>query len=249
MKYFIAGASIFFTKKDLLSTLLFSSLIPFLFLMSACGVAQVTPPLIIDEPKAMLPLPPAEYRMQVGDELHVKFYYNNELNEQVTVRPDGRISLQLVGQLMAAGFTPSELTAALKQRYSTELANPEVTIIVRKFEAQKIFVDGEVQKPGIIPINGTMTVMQSIASAGGMKQTGRMQDILLIRKAGNKPIVLPVNLRKALNGEAGHDIFLQSYDIVYVPKTPIASINQWVREYIRNILPVNVTFNYDIANF
>ena len=79
--------------------------------------------------------PPHNYRLQVGDQLDIKFFFNPELNEAVAVRPDGRISLQLVGELMAAGSTVEELKALLKQRYAKELKNPEITVILRSFSA------------------------------------------------------------------------------------------------------------------
>ena len=77
--------------------------------------------------------PPAAYALQVGDQLSVRFYFNTELNEEVIIRPDGRISLQLIGDVQAAGRSPEELAADITQRYTGELANPKVTVIVRQF--------------------------------------------------------------------------------------------------------------------
>lgn len=110
-----------------------------------------------------------EYRIRAGDLLDVKFFYNSELNEQVTVRPDGRISLQLANDLMAGGLTPAELTEQLKKKYASEIDNPEITVIVRSFSYQRIFVDGEVYKGGLILLVGQMTVLQSITQAGGKR--------------------------------------------------------------------------------
>ena len=91
------------------------------------------------------PIPPAtteqEFKIQVGDELDIKFFYNAGLNEQVIVRPDGRISLQLVQEIVAAGLTPAELTNVLVEKYSGELQRPVITVIVRAFGAQIIYVD------------------------------------------------------------------------------------------------------------
>jgi protein involved in polysaccharide export with SLBB domain len=74
--------------------------------------------------------PDREYKIQVGDQLDIKFFYNHELNEQVIVRPDGRISLQLVHEVMAAGLTPSELTTFLTEKYAAELEKPEITVYI-----------------------------------------------------------------------------------------------------------------------
>src|SRR4030043_1057184 len=113
--------------------------------------------------------PEREYKIQLGDQLDVKFYYNPELNEQVIVRPDGRISLQLIHEVSAAGLTPDELNQLLTRRYAAQRNKPELTVIVRAFGGQKVYVDGEVAKPGMLPLVGTMNVLQAISHAGGMK--------------------------------------------------------------------------------
>ena len=117
------------------------------------------------------PIPPAtteqEFKIQVEDELDIKFFYIAGLNEQVIVRPDGRISLQLVQEIVAAGLTPAELTNVLVEKYSGELQRPVITVIVRAFGAQKIYVDREVMKPGVVPILGILTALQAISQAEG----------------------------------------------------------------------------------
>jgi len=116
--------------------------------------------------------PVEEYRIQAGDQLDIKFFYNKDLNEQVTVRPDGRISLQLVKTVVAAGLTPEQLTVNLKKAYSVHLKDPEIAVIVRSFSSQRIYVDGEVGKPGMLPLTGPTTVRQAISQAGGFLYTG-----------------------------------------------------------------------------
>ena len=108
-----------------------------LFILFACGPVVKNPtPLHYQAEQASLNSE-QEYRIQVGDQLDIKFFYNPELNEQVTVRPDGRISLQLVHEIMVAGLTPSELTDLLTKKYAPELKKPEITVIVRSFGAHK----------------------------------------------------------------------------------------------------------------
>jgi len=80
--------------------------------------------------------PAQEYKIQYGDQLDIKFLYNPELNENLPVRPDGRITLQLVGDLMVVDMTPTQLAEALKARYATEVRKPEITVIVRQFASQ-----------------------------------------------------------------------------------------------------------------
>lgn len=216
-----------------------------LFLLLSCGTTQVAPPLIENETEEGFPSTTPEYKIQVEDQLDVKFFFNTELNERVMVRPDGRISLQLVKDVVAAGLTPSELTAALKEQYSLQIANPEISVIVRTFEGNIAFIDGEVNKPGQIKLSNSMSVMQSIAVAGGLRRSAFLKDVMVIRKNGNKPLVLIVNVNKIIRGEIEEDLLLQPYDIVYVPRTPINSINQWVRDYVMNFVPYSFTAGYN----
>jgi protein involved in polysaccharide export with SLBB domain len=188
-----------------------------------------------------------EYSLQVGDQLDIKFFYNPELNEQVTVRPDGRISLQLAHEIMVAGLTPAELAELLTKKYAMEVKRPEITVIVRSFSSQKVYVDGEVSKPGMVPLVGTVTVLQTISQAGGVKDTARTTEVIVIRRgADNQPLAIAVNLDKAIDGtDMSQDIALRPFDIVYVPKSAIANVNVWVDQYIRKNIPVYTGIYYN----
>jgi polysaccharide export outer membrane protein len=190
----------------------------------------------------------SEYVIQVGDQLDIKFYYNPELNEQVTVRPDGRISLQLIGEVIVAGITPSQLTKRLIETYAAELKHPEITVILRSFEAQRVFVDGEVAKPDMFPLVGFMTILQAISRAGGMKDTARATEVVVIRRGPeDKPVSISMNLKKVIDGtDMSQDILLQPYDIVYVPKSSIAQINVWVDQYVRKNVPIPIGMGYNL---
>jgi len=214
-----------------------------LFILFACTpVVQNPTPLHYQTTQANLNSE-KEYRIQIGDQLDIKFFYNPELNEHVTVRPDGRISLQLVHEVMATGLTPSELTQLLTQKYAPELKKPEITVIVRSFGAYKIYVDGEVTKPGVFPLIGFTTVLQAISQAGGMKDTARTSEVVIIRRgAYNKPLAFQVNLRKVIDStDMNQDIALQPSDIVYVPKSAIVNVNVWVDQYVRRNIPIGIS--------
>ena len=189
-----------------------------------------------------------EYKIQVGDQLDIKFFYNSALNEQVTVRPDGRISLQLVHEIVAAGLTPAQLTDLLTKKYVSELDSPEITVIVRSFGGQMIFVDGEVNKPGMLNMVAPMTVLQSLSQAGGVKDTAKRKEILIIRRGlDNKPVVLLMNMEKVIDGtETSQDLTLMPFDIVYVPKSSIANVNVWVDQYLRKNIPVGAGIYYNL---
>ena len=184
--------------------------------------------------------PAQEYKIQAGDLLDIKLFYNPELNELLTVRPDGRITLQLINDIVAAGLTSAELTAVLIKAYAGELDNPKVAVIVRTSVAERVYVDGEVNRAGMIPLTGPTTILQSIAQAGGVKDTARTGEIILLRKGDdNKVIVFRLNLEDALLGEGkSQDVYLKSNDIVYIPKSAIANINTWVDMYLRKNMPI-----------
>jgi protein involved in polysaccharide export with SLBB domain len=194
------------------------------------------------------PITEQEYRIQVGDQLDIKFFYNPELNEQVIVRPDGRISLQLIPEIVASELTPAILTKQLTEKYAADLKQPRVTVIVRGFGSQRVFVDGEVAQPGMIPILGMMTALQAISQAGGMKVTARSSDVIIIRRgAANKPLAFPINLKKARDGsDLSQDISLAPFDIIFVPRSRVANVNVWMDQYIRQNIPIPFSITYGV---
>jgi protein involved in polysaccharide export with SLBB domain len=223
-------------------------------LLVACGHAfsqvAVRPPT---EPPPALAGPASttnrEYRIGIGDQLDIKFFYNPELNEQVIVRPDGRISLQLIPEIIVSDLTPAALTKQLTEYYSKDLKQPQVTVIVRAFGSQRVYVDGEVGRPGMIPILGTMTTLQAIAEAGGMKDTARTGDVIIIRRGANdKPLAFRVDIRKAREGsDFSQDVSLSPFDIVYVPRSRVANVNLWMDQYIRKNIPIPFSIYYGHA--
>lgn len=215
--------------------------------MTACASHNTIPTEQMNNMASSVPL--QDYLIQPGDSLDIKFFYNPELNDLVVVRPDGRISLQLASEIQAAGLTPAQLTSALETKYEKELANPGITIIVRSFSSQRVYVDGEVNKPGMVALLGPLTVLQSIAEAGGVKDTAKTDRILIIRKSkDNKPQAIEVNLdeiRKAADGS--QNVLLAPYDVVYVPKSTIANVNQFIDQYIRRNIPIPFGVSYGIG--
>jgi polysaccharide biosynthesis/export protein len=215
------------------------------FLLCGCTMVKNPSTLFYPQPfiypQAVPFTPEAQYRIQPGDVLNIKFFYNPELNEEaLAVRPDGRISLQLVPEIVIAGLTPNEARTLLMQKYEdTEFRDVDVTVQVKTFGVQKVFVDGEVGRAGVIPLVGPMTALQAIAQVYGMRETARTHEVILIRRGvDNKPIVTTLNLDRARDGsDITQDVLLMPYDIVYVPRSPIANIDLWVDQYIRKLLP------------
>jgi polysaccharide biosynthesis/export protein len=219
-----------------------------LALLGTSGCATVSNPTKVSSLKPTdLVAAPGDYKIQVGDEIDVKFYFNPDLNEHLIVRPDGMISLQLVPEIQAAGLTPKGLTDALKKEYSRELSKPELTVIMRSFTAQRIFVGGEVGRPGDKPLLGTVTVLQAIAMAEGFRETAKTTEVVLIRRRPDgHPQVIPLNIKAAISGaDVSQDLALMPYDVVHVPRSGLATANLFVDQAIRKMIPVSFGFRLD----
>jgi protein involved in polysaccharide export with SLBB domain len=216
-----------------------------LFPLAACSHVKGQSSLAYaDQQKVPLPPIAEEYRIQVGDVLDIKLFYNPTLNEQVTVRPDGLISLQLIKPIGAAGLTPEQLTDRLKKEYSVQLKDPDIVVIVRSFAAQRVFVDGEVGKPGLVPLTGPTTVLQAISQAGGILYTGNSEVLVIRRGTNNEPLAMVVDLAKVRDGtDLKQDIYMKPFDIVYVSKTGITTANLWIEQYLTRMVP-RIGFTY-----
>jgi polysaccharide biosynthesis/export protein len=178
-----------------------------------------------------------EYRIHPGDQLDIKFFYNPELNVAIPVRPDGKIALSLIGEVEAAGFQPSELVAELKKRYTRELRNPEITVIVKSFSVQQVFVDGEVEHPGQIELLSGLSTWQAIIKAGGFKNTAARDSVIVIRHGDhNQPIPYRIDLKSNSLDQDSASFQLQPFDVVFVPKTWIAEADKFVAQYVQDLL-------------
>jgi polysaccharide export outer membrane protein len=221
----------------------------FLLLFTGCASGKATMPPVATPPPAAMQVEP-EYTIQPGDELDIKLFYNPELNESLTVRPDGKISMQLIDEIQAAGLTPGELDQQLTEKYSRELKKPAVTVIVKSFINQQVFVGGEVNQQGFVKLTAGMTPLQAVLGAGGIKETGDLSSAIIIRKGPeNQPVPVTVNLKQAIFGGKQAAMQLQPQDVVYVPKTAIAEVNKFVKQYIEDLLlfrGVSLGFSYSI---
>jgi polysaccharide biosynthesis/export protein len=158
------------------------------------------------------------YVIQPNDLLEIFVWKEADLTREVLVRPDGRISFPLVQDLQAAGLNPAELKDQVERKLSTFLSAPEVTIIVKAIQSYKIYVLGKVQKPGEISAPKPVSVLQSLALAGGFQDFAKDQEITVIRtdKKGNK--IFNFNYRDVIQGKkAEQNIILRSGDVVNVP--------------------------------
>lgn len=178
-----------------------------------------------------------------GDVLDFKFFNTPELNDSQTVRPDGKITLQLIGEVMVQGKTPEELHDELVKLYTQDLRNPEVAVIVRSLSDRRVYVGGEVNKPGLIQLHSRFTALEAIIEAGGFKmETAKLKSVVVIRQREGKYRGSVIDFSGTPNGEAGPLVYLQPRDIIYVPETTIVKVDRWLDQYIYKILPRNLGF-------
>lgn len=188
------------------------------------------------------------YRFYPGDEIEVGVPSAPELNKTVTVMPDGRIALPLIAPVMAADRTTEELKAAITQAYSAQLLRPDVTIAVKTTMPLRIFVGGEVGKPGIYDMPGDLDALQAVIQAGGFMNTAKRTQVVIIRRGANgRAMMRTVDLMNVFRNAGETDLVpLRRFDIVYVPRTRVAEAALFVQQYFRDLSPVQFGFSYAI---
>lgn len=183
--------------------------------------AAVPRPAAFEEPDKK-PAPqtspmPAEYRMSPGDKLRIEVYKDAQLSQSVQIRPDGKITLPLIGDIEAVGRTPIELRDAIRNAFKEYITNPTVTVIVVEATTATAYVMGEVNHPGAITLTGPLTVMQALALAGGLKDFADAKNIRILRKNSVVGVqTITFNYKDALRS-ARAPVYLQPGDTVVVP--------------------------------
>ena len=162
----------------------------------------------------------ADYRLVPGDKLRIEVYKDTQLSQTLQIRPDGKITLPLAGDLPAAGRTSMELKDAITRSLAEFNKSPNlgdmVTVIVLETVPATIYVMGEVNNPGPQPLTGEITVLQALATAGGFKDFAKTKDIRIQRKGPAGLTTLHFNYKDAVKGE-GKIIYLQPGDTIIVP--------------------------------
>jgi polysaccharide export outer membrane protein len=185
-----------------------------------------------------------DYVIRHGDNLTISFFNDPTLNEDVVVRPDGKITLQLIGDVEAAGLSPAQLDERLTQAFSGELIEPDLTVIVRQFATQVVWVGGEVRGPGVQQLQVGMTALNAIMGSGGFSPDARVTEVVIIRRGPDaRPYGWRINMKKVLyDADMSGDVLLQPYDVIFVPKEKIVQFNEFVAKYIVGILPFRPYF-------
>ena len=213
----------------------YSFLLAGLLMLAVLGCQTFNPAVTAEE---MSSEPLNEQVLAAGDVIDVKFLYNQELNETQRVRPDGKVMLPLIGEVTAQGKNPEVLAQELKTLYASELRKPSVTVTAKTLRNNKVYVGGEVVKPGDVEIPGQLTAFEAISQAGGFKtETAEKRSVVIIRSRSGKHYGTVVNFEEALSGKEVKPFYLRAGDVIYVPQTNIAKANQWVDQHISRMLP------------
>jgi len=157
-----------------------------------------------------------DYVIGPDDVLHIAVWKEPDLSVTLPVRPDGKISLPLLNDVQAEGLTPEQLSVSLTEKLKKYIADPHVTVVVATINSKRIYLVGEVLRPGATAMMADMTVLQALSSSG-MNQFAKTKGIYVLRTVGGKQEKLPVNYRKLIKGDLRQNYVLQAGDTIVVP--------------------------------
>ena len=217
-------------------------------LASSCAERQVTtrdvPPALEGKTVGLKRVENAHYAIMPGDEIEIKLTYHPQYNERLEVLPDGTLFLPIVKVVQAAGKTPLELAQELRILYSRELKGPEVVVMLRSSKGRLVYIGGAVRSPQALPLAFPTTLLQAVIRCGGVLTSAHEETVLVLRSSpGEAPQAITVDLDAIRQGRSP-DLTLEPYDIVYVPKTVIAKVGEFIDAYLNSIIPKSVTFPF-----
>jgi polysaccharide export outer membrane protein len=157
------------------------------------------------------------FRIGLDDQLMISVWHEPELSMGVVVRPDGMITLPLINDVHVAGLRPIELQQLLTERFKPFVSEPQVTVTVQGIRSRKVFLVGNGNKQGAFILDGGETVLQLLASAGGLGPFAKGDSIHILRTENGKQVRIPFQYKKAIKGRGSEDIVLMPGDVVVVP--------------------------------
>ncbi len=184
--------------------------------LADCSTAAAPPP----PPATSTPnTTPDNYVLGNGDQIEIDVLGEPDLSRTVTIKPDGIISLPLINQVKVVGKTVSQLEAELVRMYSKYLKAPTVSVLVRQFRVNPIYVMGEVSKPGRYDLTYEMTFLDALTLAGGATGKANLDGAQIVRVENGKSKAIPIKANQVIQGkEAAQNLKLQSGDLIYVPQ-------------------------------
>ncbi|MBD3349133.1 MAG: hypothetical protein GF400_08065 [Candidatus Eisenbacteria bacterium] len=224
-------------------------------LVLACGCAGTGEEHPADASPLEESLPPARqpgYRLRQGDLIEVRFHADPGSDVRTPVSPAGTVSVPMAGELEAEGKTVGELSAVVTDEMARYLVDPRTSVVLVEIASQPVFVIGEVNAPKRVDARGALSVSMALAEAGGVKPTGKASSVMVVRTYGvEEPVAFKVDVTKVWSGrDLSEDIGLRGNDVVYVPKSVIGQVGEFVELFFTNIAPAQLFYlrGYDMIN-
>ncbi len=192
--------------------------------------------VVVRTPRSLMKLP--QYRLSFGDVIEIKVFNHPEFNETTSIRPDGRIALEKIGELFVLGLTPAQLDSILTRRYSRFIRRPDVTVLLRQFGERHVYVLGEVNAPGGYLLKDGMTVLRAIAEAGGQTQFAKMNSVILLRNEYyREPVAIRLDLSNFTSKpDRARDQLVMANDIIFIPRTFIGELDGFVDRFFSRLI-------------
>lgn len=191
------------------------------------------------------------YRFFPGDTIDVTVHTAPELSRTALIGPDGRVSLPLLPNIMVADRTDVEIANVIADAYNQDmLRDPIVEVRRSTLGPQNIIVGGQVNTPGLVAMPSAIGALEAVMLAGGFQDSAARGKVVVLRRApGGGLMMREVDLHRALDGGRGSDqIQLRRHDIVFVPRSTVAEVTNFMQQYVYGVLPLDQAFSYAIAN-
>ena len=195
---------------------------------------------------------PLGYLLRIGDELSISFPTDPDLDYITPVSPSGTMTTPLGDEIVAAGRTVAEVKLRLEEHMSNYLRDPTASVVLSSVADQPVYVLGEVNNPGAVYNPGRISVVMALAQAGGLLSTGKPSSVMVVRTTGvEEAVSFKVDVTKVLSGgDMSVDMELLPYDIVFVPKSVIGKVGEFVDLFFSQLAPAQLFYlrGYDILN-
>lgn len=168
------------------------------------------------------------YRLHHGDKIEVRFFYQPELNQEAVIKPDGTVSLQLIGELRAEGITVPELERQLMQQYSKILVDPVISVVLKEYVQPRVFIGGQVAKPGSYELRDGDMLAQALLLAGGFTPQAHRKQVIHARPVGEGQLrvtVIDATRLFSPNPDPDLNLALKDGDLIYIPESKLSRLS------------------------